>query len=290
MAGMAGARLIASGAAGAVFGLGLTISGMTDTTKVQGWLDVFGDWNPTLAFVMGGAIMPMAVAWRVTRRMYHPILGGPFPPAPKREVGPNLIIGSVLFGMGWALAGLCPGPAIASLSFGGWGGVLFLLAMLGGMVIAPALRAPIDRISNRKSHMDIRSLTDAYAVSPQIDPSDLPAIKAAGFTTVIDNRPDGEISPDLHTPVMRAAAEALGLTFVANPIIPGQLGAEQIAAQTAAMQAATGPVFAYCASGNRCSILWALTQAGTASADELIAVPARFGYNLEHLRPSLTKA
>lgn len=282
-------RLAASFAAGGTFGIGLTLSGMTDTTKVQGWLDVFGTWDPTLAFVMGGAIAPMAVAWRVARHMYHPVLGSTFPPAPKREVGPNLIIGSVLFGMGWALAGLCPGPAIASLSFGGLGGLVFLLAMLAGMVMAPAIRAPIDRISNKRSPMDIRALTPTYAVSPQIDPSDLPAIKAAGYSTIIDNRPDGEIPPDLHTDIMRAAAEALGLTFVANPIAPGQLGEAQIATQTAAMAASAGPVFAYCASGNRCSVMWALTQSGTKSADELIATPAKFGYNLEHLRAALSK-
>ena len=274
-------RLVASFAAGGTFGIGLTLSGMTDTRRVQGWLDVFGAWDPTLAFVMGGAILPMAVAWRVSHRLYHPVLGGTFPPPAKRDVGPNLVTGSVLFGMGWALAGLCPGPAIASLSFGGWGGVLFLVAMLAGMLVAPALRSQIDRISSKRSPMDIRSL--------QLAPSDLPAIKAAGFTTVIDNRPDGEITPDLHTEVMRAAAEALGLTFVANPIIPGQLGPDQIAAQTQAMALSRGLVFAYCASGNRCSILWALTQVGTKSADELISTPARFGYNLEHLRPTLTK-
>jgi uncharacterized protein (TIGR01244 family) len=135
--------------------------------------------------------------------------------------------------------------------------------------------------------MEIRALTATYGVAAQIGPADLPAIKAAGYTTVIDNRPDGEIPPDLHTDIMRAAAEALGLTFVAIPIIPGQLGAPQIAAQSQAMEAAKGPVFAYCASGNRCSVVWALTQAGTRSADELIAIPAKFGYNLEHLRASL---
>ena len=68
--------------AGGLFGTGLFISGMTDTTKVQGWLDVFGDWDPTLAFVMGGAILPMAVAWQITRRRSTPALGGAFPPAP----------------------------------------------------------------------------------------------------------------------------------------------------------------------------------------------------------------
>lgn len=282
-------RAAASLLAGGVFGLGLTLSGMTDTTRVQGWLDVFGDWDPTLAFVMGGAILPMAVAWRVTERMYHPVLGGAFPPAPKRDVGPNLVIGSVLFGMGWALAGLCPGPAIASLSYGGTGGIVFVLAMLAGMLVAPVLRTQIDKISDKRSPMDIRALTPTYAVSPQIDPSDLPAIKAAGYRVIIDNRPDGEIPEDLHAEPMRAAAEALGLRFVVNPIFPGKFGEAEVEVQARAMAEADGPVFAYCASGNRCSILWALTQKGRQTADELIAVPARFGYNLEHLRGALSR-
>lgn len=136
--------------------------------------------------------------------------------------------------------------------------------------------------------MDIRALTPEYAVSPQIDPEDLPAIKAAGYVTVIDNRPDGEIPPDLHTDVMRQAAEALGLTFIANPIIGGALTEANVIAQRAAMDASTGPVFAYCASGNRCSVVWALAHAGERPAEELIGIPARFGYNLEQLRPMLS--
>ncbi len=135
--------------------------------------------------------------------------------------------------------------------------------------------------------MDIRRLTDAYAVSPQIAPEDLPAIRAAGFTTVIDNRPDGEIPPDLHTDAMRRAAEAAGLAFVANPVISGGLTMENVAAQRAVMDAATGPVFAYCASGNRSSVVWALAHAGEMSADDLIGIPARFGYQLEQLRPQI---
>ncbi len=135
--------------------------------------------------------------------------------------------------------------------------------------------------------MDIRPLTPDYAVSPQIDPEDLPAIKAAGYVMVIDNRPDGEIPPHLHTEAMRAAAEALGLAFVANPVIGGALTMQNVTAQAEAMAAAKGPVFAYCASGNRCSIVWALTQAGKRPADDLINTAARFGYNLEHLRPHL---
>lgn len=135
--------------------------------------------------------------------------------------------------------------------------------------------------------MDIRPLTPGYAVSPQIEPADLPAIRAAGYTTVIDNRPDGEIPPHLHSAAMQAAAEAQGLTFVANPVIGGALTPANVAAQGAAIAAATGPVFAYCASGNRSSIVWALSQAGTLPDDDLVGIPARFGYQLDHLRPQL---
>ena len=135
--------------------------------------------------------------------------------------------------------------------------------------------------------MDIRTLTPTYAVSPQIDLADLPEIKAAGFTTVIDNRPDGEIPPHLHGAQMKAAATALGLTFVINPVISGGMTADNITAQAAAVAAADGPVFAYCASGNRCSVVWALMNAGTRTTDDLISIPARYGYNLEHLRGQL---
>lgn len=135
--------------------------------------------------------------------------------------------------------------------------------------------------------MDIRPLTPDYAVSPQIEQEDLPAIKAAGFAMVIDNRPDGEIPGYLHTEKMRAAAEALGLVFVANPVIGGALTMANVETQAKAMAEAKGPVFAYCASGNRCSVVWALTQAGKRPADVLIGVPAQYGYNLEHLRHQL---
>jgi len=137
-------RALISFLAGSIFGAGLLISGMTDTTKVQGWLDIFGDWDPTLAFVMGGAIVPMAIAWRLTNGR-KPVLADQFPTPPDPRLGRNLVIGSVMFGMGWGLSGLCPGPAIASLSFGGTGGVLFLLAMLAGMALATALRARLDQ-------------------------------------------------------------------------------------------------------------------------------------------------
>ncbi|MCU0901815.1 MAG: TIGR01244 family sulfur transferase [Cypionkella sp.] len=135
--------------------------------------------------------------------------------------------------------------------------------------------------------MDIRPLTPDYAVSPQIDPEDFAAIKAAGFVRVINNRPDGEIPPSHHSAVMQAAAEAAGLEFVANPVIGGAMTMANVTTQAAAMQGAAGPVLAYCASGNRSSICWALAQAGQRPTEELIAIPARFGYNLEGLRPQI---
>ena len=136
-------RVLVSFAVGSLFGLGLLISGMTDTTKVQGWLDVFGDWDPTLAFVMGGAIIPMAIAWRFTIGR-KPVLADSFPVPAEPKLGRNLVVGSTFFGMGWGLSGLCPGPAIASISFGGTGGLVFVGAMLAGMAITPALRARLD--------------------------------------------------------------------------------------------------------------------------------------------------
>lgn len=132
--------------------------------------------------------------------------------------------------------------------------------------------------------MDIRALTPSYAVSPQIDPGDLAAIKAAGYTTVIDNRPDAEIPPALQADAMRAAAEAAGLTFVSNPVIGGMLTMQNVEAQSTAIAAAPGPILAYCASGNRSSIVWALAHAGKLPTDELISAPARYGYQLEGLR------
>ncbi len=135
--------------------------------------------------------------------------------------------------------------------------------------------------------MDIRPLTPDYAVSPQIAPEDMSAIRAAGFVAVIANRPDAEIPPHLHGARMRAAAEAAGLAFHAIPVTPGGLTAEAVAAQAAAMAGAGGPVLAYCASGNRSSVVWALANAGRRPVEELVGIPARHGYQLDHLRPQL---
>ena len=134
-------RLLVAMLAGSLFGGGLYLSGMTDTRKVLGWLDFFGNWDPSLAFVMGGAILPMMVAWRLTLNRL-PLTGGSFPKPAGRQIDMRLLGGSALFGIGWGLSGLCPGPALASLSYGGVPGLLFLVSMLLGMRLAavPGLR------------------------------------------------------------------------------------------------------------------------------------------------------
>ncbi len=137
-------RHLSAAFAGGLFGAGLLLSGMTDTTRVQGWLDLFGRWDPTLAFVLGGAILPMALAWRIAVRRGAAVLGGPVPAPPPPVIDRGLVAGSLLFGTGWALAGLCPGPAMASSGFGGAPGLVFLLSMIAGMIATPVIRARIE--------------------------------------------------------------------------------------------------------------------------------------------------
>lgn len=125
--------------AGAIFGLGLTISDMVNPARVLAFLDVAGGaWDPTLAFVMGGAILPMAVAWRLTHTG-TPFLATQFPGPASRVIDARLVGGAALFGLGWGLVGLCPGPALAVLSLDGWPAWLFAAAMLGGMMLANLL-------------------------------------------------------------------------------------------------------------------------------------------------------
>lgn len=138
--------------------------------------------------------------------------------------------------------------------------------------------------------MDIRPITDRYSVSPQIDPEDAAAIKAAGITTVICNRPDAEVPPSHQADTMRAAIEAEGLRFEVLPITHQTLTPDRIAQQAALVDASDGPVLAYCASGTRCSILWALSQAGQQSADDILGAVERAGYDLSGLRPTLEAA
>lgn len=124
-------RILVALAAGSIFGLGLVMSDMVNPARVQAFLDPFGAWDPTLAFVMGGAMIPMLIAWTLTPGR-APLFGGGFP-AMRTEIDGKLIGGGAMFGAGWGLAGFCPGPALAALSFGGGGLFLFVAAMLAGI-------------------------------------------------------------------------------------------------------------------------------------------------------------
>lgn len=135
--------------------------------------------------------------------------------------------------------------------------------------------------------MDIRQITPDYAVSPQISPDDCQAIADAGFTTVICNRPDAENPPSMAAMAVEAAAKAAGLAFVNIPVTHQTLNAEMVAAQRAALDAAAGPVLAYCASGTRSSIVWSLGQAGDMASDDIIGATAKVGYDLRGLHPQL---
>jgi uncharacterized protein len=120
--------------AGSLFGAGLAYSGMADPARVRAFLDLLGDWDPTLAFVMGGAIIPMALAWMWQKRLDAPFADAHFDLPGTTRLDGKLALGSILFGMGWGICGLCPGPAIADLALAPAPALIFVTAMLGGMV------------------------------------------------------------------------------------------------------------------------------------------------------------
>lgn len=134
--------------------------------------------------------------------------------------------------------------------------------------------------------MDINQITPDYAVSPQIAASDVATLVEAGFKTIICNRPDVEVPVEYQADAIRAAVEAHGLRFVLNPITHGQLNQSNLDLQAEGLNA-EGPTFAYCASGNRSTVMWALVNASTTPADDLINAAAAGGYSLEGLRPQL---
>jgi uncharacterized membrane protein YedE/YeeE len=128
-------RILVALIAGALFGAGLAFSGMADPARVQGFLDLFGAWDPTLAFVMGGALIPMAAAWAWQRRLAKPYADARFELPGTTRLDRKLAAGAVLFGAGWGLSGLCPGPAVADLGVAPLQVWPFILAMLGGMAL-----------------------------------------------------------------------------------------------------------------------------------------------------------
>jgi uncharacterized membrane protein YedE/YeeE len=126
---------IAAFIVGFIFAIGLGISGMTQPVKVVGFLDLFGAWDPSLIFVMVGAIAVHSITYRLIRRRSSPLLVSEWHVPTKKELTPSLIIGSVLFGVGWGLGGFCPGPAVTSLASLEARPLIFVISMLAGMFL-----------------------------------------------------------------------------------------------------------------------------------------------------------
>lgn len=132
--------------------------------------------------------------------------------------------------------------------------------------------------------MDLRQLSPTLAVSPQIQPEDMATLAAAGFTTVVNNRPDGEVDGTHDDKAMRAAASAAGLRYHHVPFVPGEITPQMIS-DFAAATADQGPTIAYCRTGNRSTVLWALNQAGKLPEAEIMATAEAAGYDLSGIRP-----
>lgn len=148
------ASFLAALLSGALLGAGLVVSDMINPARVLAFLDVAGAWDATLVFVMGGAVFAASIGYIVARRMHQPLLASTFAIPRTSALDARLVLGAALFGVGWGLVGLCPGPAIAALAFGLWQAWVFVLAMLAGMLLhrgfmsrasrTPALIEPTD--------------------------------------------------------------------------------------------------------------------------------------------------
>lgn len=147
-------RLLANLAAGLIFGLGLLISGMANPAKVQNFLDLTGSFDPSLIFVMAGAVVVSFIGYRLVSRRTKPVLGEVFRIPTRNDIDAALIAGSALFGIGWALSGYCPGPALTSIPLLAQGTLIFVPAMIAGIGLARLLtrtRAGSSAASPRKA-------------------------------------------------------------------------------------------------------------------------------------------
>jgi uncharacterized protein (TIGR01244 family) len=137
--------------------------------------------------------------------------------------------------------------------------------------------------------LELKRINDHVSVAPQILPEDLPAIKAAGFTTIVNNRPDGEAPGQPTGAEIRAAAEAAGLGYREIPLGRQGVSMEMVEATREAIDESAGPILCYCRSGTRSTTLWALSQAGRVPADEIISAAANAGYDVSHLAAYLSR-
>ena len=134
--------------AGLLFGTGLILSGMANPKKVQNFLDIFGSWDPSLAFVMGGAILLTAPGFWLVQKRTSPFFHDVFQLPARNDIDARLVTGAAIFGVGWGLGGLCPGPAVTSLLFFTPGVLIFVPAMLVGMILAKFIALPSRKIVN----------------------------------------------------------------------------------------------------------------------------------------------
>jgi uncharacterized membrane protein YedE/YeeE len=144
-----GKQALVSLSAGLLFGVGLVLAGMTQPQKVIGFLDFGGEWDPSLALVMLGAIAVHVFAYRAIRGSAAPLFADEFALPTKRSVDTRLLLGSAVFGIGWGLAGYCPGPALVTLGRGSLQALAFVPAMLAGMFLAAKLESWLDRPARR---------------------------------------------------------------------------------------------------------------------------------------------
>ena len=143
--------MISAFGVGLLFGLGLLVSQMVNPAKVLAFLDVFGPWDPSLIFVMAGAVAVSALGYVVARRRGTPLLAPRLEIPTRRDLDPRLIGGAALFGIGWGLAGLCPGPALVGLTFGPWQMFVFVAAMIIGMAIFRLVPADWPQVTFRRA-------------------------------------------------------------------------------------------------------------------------------------------
>ncbi len=132
-------KLISALASGIVFGLGMAVSGMTNTDRIQGFLDIAGQWDPTLAFVMGSGLLVTFIGYKFVLKNPTPLFADTFAVPTRTDIDKALLIGAIMFGTGWGLVGYCPGPAIAGLSYGYSSTLLFVPVMVLGLLLAKPL-------------------------------------------------------------------------------------------------------------------------------------------------------
>ena len=253
-------------AVGLLFGIGLILSGMTDPGKVIGFLDLFGAWDPSLALVMGGAILVGVFAFALAKKRTTTFLGGALQLPTSNDIDKRLLAGSLLFGAGWGLAGFCPGPAIVSLGSGQPKAAVFVLAMLVGMALFEWSERRMQGVgaqtkTKTRTLPAVRQVNSAFSVAGQLTADDITAVVAQGFAALINNRPDGEggNAQALNSDIERAALAA-GLHYVYLPVIAGAITPDQARAMREALAIAPAPVLAFCRSGARSTQLYKLAE------------------------------